>query len=51
VVPLQANIVLVTHQVNITELTGVFPVSGEMVVVRPAGEAGIQLIGRLKPVR
>lgn len=28
--------VLVTHQVNVTALTGIFPVSGEMVVVAPA---------------
>jgi phosphohistidine phosphatase SixA len=48
-VQLKENIVLVTHQVNITELTGVFPVSGEMVVVRPNGEGGVQLIGRLQP--
>jgi phosphohistidine phosphatase SixA len=46
---LQGNIVLVTHQVNITELTGVFPASGEMVVVRPDGRGGFELVGRLKP--
>jgi phosphohistidine phosphatase SixA len=42
------NIVLVTHQVNITGLTGVFPASGEMVIVRPDGQEGFELIGRLK---
>lgn len=31
---LDNHIVLVTHQVNITSLTGVSPVSGEMVVMR-----------------
>ena len=30
---------LVTHQVNITALTGVFPASGEMVIVDARGEA------------
>jgi phosphohistidine phosphatase SixA len=45
---LRGNIVLVTHQVNITELTGVFPASGEMVVVRPDGQNEFQLVGRLK---
>jgi phosphohistidine phosphatase SixA len=42
------NIVLVTHQVNITGLTGVFPASGEMVIVRPGGQEGFRLVGRLK---
>jgi len=28
------NLILVTHQVNITELTGVFPASEEMVVIK-----------------
>jgi phosphohistidine phosphatase SixA len=46
---LRGNIVLVTHQVNITELTGVFPASGEMVVIRPDGRGGFRLVGRLKP--
>jgi phosphohistidine phosphatase SixA len=45
------NIVLVTHQVNITELTGVFPSSGEMVVVRPDGRGGFDLIGRIRIAR
>ena len=40
--------ILVTHQVNITALTGVFPADGEMVVLRrgPAGYAGA---GRIMP--
>jgi phosphohistidine phosphatase SixA len=45
----KGNIVLVTHQVNITELTGVFPSSGEMVVVQPNSKDGFVLIGRLRP--
>lgn len=37
--------VLVTHQVNVTALTGVFPRSGEAVVV----DAGAGVLGRLGP--
>ena len=33
------TLVLVTHQVNVTALTDVFPASGEMVVLRPDGHA------------
>jgi len=38
-------LVLVTHQVNITALTGVYPASGEMVVIRPAASGQWQVIG------
>lgn len=38
---------LVTHQVNITALTNIFPAEGEIVVLKPrAGEMG--LVGRLR---
>ena len=37
------TLVLVTHQVNVTALTGVFPTSGEMVVIDPNGRS----IGRI----
>jgi phosphohistidine phosphatase SixA len=37
--PLSGNLILVTHQVNITALTGIVPASSEMVVVR-INEAG-----------
>lgn len=40
--------VLVTHQVNITDLTGVFPASGEMLVVRLDGER-MDVLGRIRP--
>jgi len=40
--------VLVTHQVNITALTGVFPRAGETVVARPADD-GLTVLGRLPP--
>lgn len=41
-------LVVVTHQVNITALTGVYPASGEGVVLQHAG-AGLQVVGRLAP--
>ncbi len=42
-----ASAVLVTHQVNITALTGVFPREGEIVVVRADGDR-IVVIGRIR---
>lgn len=39
-------LVLVTHQVNITALTGVFPASGELIVMRVEGDA-LSLAGRI----
>lgn len=39
------TLVLVTHQINITALTGVYPASGEMLVLRN-GQT-LELIGRL----
>lgn len=44
----RGNVVLVTHQVNITAATGVYPASGEMVVLRPAGGDRLEVLGRLK---
>lgn len=41
------NIVLVTHQVNITALTGVAPLMGESVVVQVDAEGKIYVRGRL----
>ena len=41
-------LVVVTHQVNITALTGVVPTSGEGVVVRSKAD-GIEVIGRVVP--
>lgn len=42
------TLVLVTHQVNITALTGLFPAQGEMIVLTPTPEGG-RLLGRLPP--
>ena len=42
--------ILVTHQVNITALTDIFPQSGEGVVVRVDREKpSIEVLGRLSP--
>jgi phosphohistidine phosphatase SixA len=40
-------LVLVTHQVNITALTGVFPSEGEMLVLRPGAGSGFAIVGRV----
>ena len=40
--------VVITHQVNITALTGVFPGSGEGVVVDTSGQA-LKVLGRVTP--
>jgi phosphohistidine phosphatase SixA len=42
----RGNLVLVTHQVNITAATGVYPQPGEMVVLQPAGDR-LEVLGRL----
>jgi phosphohistidine phosphatase SixA len=44
-------VVLVTHQVNITALTGIVPASGEGVVLRLARNDDFAVIGRLPPPR
>lgn len=50
--PVEGNRVWVTHQVNITALTGVFPSMGEMVVARPVKRAdgdALEPVGRIAP--
>jgi phosphohistidine phosphatase SixA len=44
-------VVLVTHQVNITALAGIFPASGEGVVLRMAPGGEFAVAGRLPPPR
>jgi phosphohistidine phosphatase SixA len=41
-------LVVSTHQVNITALTGVFPASGEGIVIRVSPQ-GVTVIGKLRP--
>ncbi|WP_157271807.1 histidine phosphatase family protein [Azohydromonas aeria] len=43
-------LVVVTHQVNITALTGLNPASGEGIVLRPRGDA-LEPAGRIEPPR
>jgi hypothetical protein len=40
-------LVLVTHQVNITALTGIFPSEGEMLVLKPRADSGFDVVGRV----
>lgn len=46
--PPTARVLIVTHQVNITALTGIVPRSGEAVVAQRTGQ-GLQVTGRLPP--
>ncbi|PWG62599.1 histidine phosphatase family protein [Spiribacter halobius] len=41
--------VLVTHQVNVTALTGVYPASGEGVVVRIGAGGDLEVVARVPP--
>ena len=41
-------LILVTHQVNITALTGIYPSSGEIVVVAKDAQAGLKVLGSIK---
>jgi hypothetical protein len=47
--PIIGNLILVTHQVNITALTGISPAQGEMVVLTPQGNGKLRVAGRLVP--
>ncbi len=40
--------VLVTHQVNITALSGVYPASGEIVVIRRTADGKIEALGSIR---
>lgn len=43
------NLILVTHQVNITVLTGIAPATGEMIVLSPESGGSFKILGRLGP--
>lgn len=43
----QGAIIMVTHQVNITALTGIVPQSGESVVLRANQQGKVELVGRI----
>lgn len=41
-------LVLITHQVNITALTGIFPAEGEMLLLKPKSGGDFDMIGRIR---
>ena len=41
------TLMMVTHQVNITALTGVFPSSGEIIVIRATAD-GVEVLGKIE---
>lgn len=43
----RSPMVLVTHQVNITALTGVYPKSGEIIILERQAEGGLAVKGRV----
>ena len=45
--PARGNLILITHQVNISALAGISPASGEMIVLSPTGSGSFQVRGRL----
>lgn len=45
---LDEPVILVTHQVNITALTGVYPSSGELVIIRVSPGGDVSVIGTIK---
>lgn len=47
--PVSGNLILVTHQVNIGALTGIFPAQGEMIILTPLGNGDFRVAGRLLP--
>ncbi len=42
-------LVVVSHQVNITALTGVYPASAQGVVLRPAADGSLKVVGTIQP--
>jgi broad specificity phosphatase PhoE len=45
---LDQPVVLVTHQVNIAALTGVYPASGELVVIRRTETGALSVVGSIE---
>ncbi len=44
----QGTLALITHQVNITALTDVFPAEGEIIVLRPTDPSTVTVVGRVR---
>ena len=47
--PAGGNLVLVSHQVNIAALTGLYPAPGEVIVLTPQEDGTFRVAGRLRP--
>ncbi|WP_417806108.1 histidine phosphatase family protein [Thalassospira lucentensis] len=47
--PKDSKAILITHQVNITALTGIFPRSGEIILIKVTDDADITILSRLMP--
>lgn len=47
--PRERTAILVSHQVNVTGLTGIFPASGEAVMLRLEPAGGFAVVGRVRP--
>lgn len=43
----EGNLILVTHNFNIRDITGIGPMQGEMVIVAPAAGEGLRVLGRI----
>ncbi len=43
------TLVVVSHQVNITALTGIYPASAQGVVLRPAADDSLKVVGTVTP--
>ncbi|GAA5167447.1 histidine phosphatase family protein [Viridibacterium curvum] len=48
-IPAGGVTVWVSHQVNVTALTGEFLAMGEAVVLKPDGQGGVRVLGRIGP--
>ncbi|MBX2830891.1 MAG: histidine phosphatase family protein [Rhodospirillales bacterium] len=47
--PKNSKALLITHQVNITKLTGIYPRSGEIILIRVDGNGNVKTLGRFMP--
>jgi hypothetical protein len=47
--PANGNLIMVTHQGNISALTGLHPAPGELIILTPLGNGGFRVAGRLLP--
>ncbi|WP_293398759.1 hypothetical protein [Polaromonas sp.] len=43
------TLVVVTHQINITALTGIYPASAQGVVLRPSADGSLKVLGTVTP--